>query len=177
MRLILLIALGLLAGVTISQGASLSCSYDSDCPNRRLCCHTEDNSEPFENRDVGVCAARCSVEETPRHKRHIAVLRGLGIIVPRLARWYRSHGVGSTTSTGLQVITRRGGFNQANNYFDKFLRRYDIESVFPIAHGGRVAIGRDGYRMIVRQRSKDGRPTLELQNDWGKSMIKYRYDP
>ncbi|PAA94310.1 hypothetical protein BOX15_Mlig025890g1 [Macrostomum lignano] len=178
MRLILLITLALLAAVTIGQGASLSCSDDSDCPNHRLCCHTEDDTGPFENRDFGVCAARCSVEETPRHKRSLGVLaRALGTIIRRLARWYRSRGVGSTTSTGLRVITRRGGFRQANRDFDKFVRRSDIESVRPIPGVGRVAIGKDGYRMIVRQRSKDGRPTLELQNSSGKSIIKYRYEP
>uniref|UniRef100_A0A1I8FCV1 DUF5641 domain-containing protein n=1 Tax=Macrostomum lignano TaxID=282301 RepID=A0A1I8FCV1_9PLAT len=141
--------------------------------NHRLCCHTEDDTGPFENRDywsLRQLVARARIEETPSQIPY-------GTIISEISpRWYLSRGVGSTTSTGLRVITRRGGFRQANRDFDKFVRRSDIESVRPIPACRRVAIAKT-LQGSSRQRSKDGRPTLNCQNSSGKSIIKYRYEP
>ena len=64
---------------------------------------------------------------------------------------------------------KKGGMDEANNDFDK-MNPTDIN---PIPDGGRVGNLPDGRKIIVRPNSKDGRPTLEIQN--GKKKDKVRY--
>ena len=64
---------------------------------------------------------------------------------------------------------KQGGMDEANNDFDE-MNPTDIKST---PDGGRVGNLPDGRKIIVRPNSKDGRPTLEIQN--GKKKDKVRY--
>ncbi len=73
-------------------------------------------------------------------------------------------------TTGLSKLFKRtGGSNAANKEFDA-LSPTEIKEI----PGGRVGKLPDGRTVIVRERSTDGRPTLEIQS--GKNRIKFRYD-
>ncbi|CNI34999.1 hemagglutinin-like secreted protein [Yersinia aldovae] len=81
----------------------------------------------------------------------------------------------STSSKGQQttgrskLFERSGGSDAANKEFDA-LSPSDIKDI----PGGRVGKLPDGRTVIVRERSTDGRPTLEIQS--GKNRMKFRYD-
>nr|WP_283163559.1 VENN motif pre-toxin domain-containing protein [Brenneria tiliae] len=81
----------------------------------------------------------------------------------------------STSSKGQQttgrskLFERSGGSDAANKEFNA-LSPSDIKDI----PGGRVGKLPDGRTVIVRERSTDGRPTLEIQS--GKNRIKFRYD-
>ncbi len=73
-------------------------------------------------------------------------------------------------TTGLsKLFERTGGSNAANKEFDA-LSPTEIKEI----PGGRVGKLPDGRTVIVRERSTDGRPTLEIQS--GKNRSKFRYD-
>ncbi|EOW6772245.1 hemagglutinin repeat-containing protein [Cronobacter muytjensii] len=76
---------------------------------------------------------------------------------------------GHETTGRSKLFNRTGGMNSANNEFDA-LSPSEIKSI----PGGRVGKLADGRTVIVRERSTDGRPTLEIQS--GKNRIKFRYD-
>lgn len=80
----------------------------------------------------------------------------------------------STSSKGQETAVRSrifectGGSSTANKEFDS-LSPSDIKEI----PGRRVGKLSDGRMVIVRDRSTDGRPTLEIQS--GKNKIKFRY--
>lgn len=65
---------------------------------------------------------------------------------------------------------RNGGFHQANKEFDSL----NLQNIRDISVG-RVGELRDGTNVIVRFRSSDGRPTLEIQ--YPSKKIEIRYNP
>lgn len=67
------------------------------------------------------------------------------------------------------MFERSGGSTTANKEFDA-LSPTEIKDIA----GGRVGKLQDGRAVIVRERSTDGRSTLEIQS--GKNRIKFRYD-
>jgi len=76
---------------------------------------------------------------------------------------------GKETTGRSKLFERTGGSNAANKEFD-VLSPTEIKEI----PGGRVGKLPDGRTVIVRERSTDGRPTLEIQS--GKNRIKFRYD-
>ncbi|WET14955.1 VENN motif pre-toxin domain-containing protein [Yersinia intermedia] len=76
---------------------------------------------------------------------------------------------GNETTGRSKLFERTGGSNAANKEFDA-LSPTEIKDI----PGGRVGKLPDGRTVIVRERSTDGRPTLEIQS--GKNRIKFRYD-
>lgn len=76
---------------------------------------------------------------------------------------------GQETTGRSKLFERTGGSNAANKEFDA-LSPSDIKDI----PSGRVGKLPDGRTVIVRERSTDGRPTLEIQS--GKNRIKFRYD-
>lgn len=76
---------------------------------------------------------------------------------------------GNETTGRSKLFERTGGSNAANKEFDA-LSPTEIKDI----PGGRVGKLPDGRMVIVRERSTDGRPTLEIQS--GKNRIKFRYD-
>lgn len=76
---------------------------------------------------------------------------------------------GNTTTGRSRLFERSGGSTTANKEFDA-LSPTEIKDI----PGGRVGKLQDGRTVIVRERSTDGRPTLEIQS--GKNRIKFRYD-
>ncbi|MDN0117232.1 VENN motif pre-toxin domain-containing protein, partial [Yersinia intermedia] len=76
---------------------------------------------------------------------------------------------GNETTVRSKLFERTGGSNAANKEFDA-LSPTEIKDI----PGGRVGKLPDGRTVIVRERSTDGRPTLEIQS--GKNRIKFRYD-
>ena len=75
---------------------------------------------------------------------------------------------GQETAGRSRIFERTGGSNAANKEFDALSPSNIKESP-----GGRVGKLTDGRTVIVRDRSTDGRPTLEIQS--GKNKIKFRY--
>ncbi|HBU96079.1 MAG TPA: hypothetical protein DEF22_18405, partial [Leclercia adecarboxylata] len=76
---------------------------------------------------------------------------------------------GKETTGRSKLFERTGGSNAANKEFDA-LSPTEIKEI----PGGRVGKLPDGRTVIVRERSTDGRPTLEIQS--GKNRIKFRYN-
>ncbi|MCE0829014.1 hypothetical protein LVQ78_23810 [Buttiauxella sp. A2-C2_NF] len=76
---------------------------------------------------------------------------------------------GQETTGRSKLFERMGGSNAANKEFDA-LSPSDVKDI----PSGRVGKLPDGRTVIVRERSTDGRPTLEIQS--GKNRIKFRYD-
>lgn len=76
---------------------------------------------------------------------------------------------GQETTGRSKLFERTGGSDAANKEFDA-LAPSDIKDI----PSGRVGKLPDGRTVIVRERSTDGRPTLEIQS--GKNRIKFRYD-
>ncbi|MGC6390114.1 VENN motif pre-toxin domain-containing protein, partial [Ewingella sp. S1.OA.A_B6] len=76
---------------------------------------------------------------------------------------------GQKTTGRSKLFERTGGSDAANKEFDS-LTPTEIKDI----PGGRVGKLPDGRTVIVRERSTDGRPTLEIQS--GKSRMKFRYD-
>lgn len=76
---------------------------------------------------------------------------------------------GPETTGRSKLFERTGGSNAANKEFDA-LSPTEIKEI----PSGRVGKLPDGRTVIVRERSTDGRPTLEIQS--GKNRIKFRYD-
>lgn len=76
---------------------------------------------------------------------------------------------GRPTKGRSKLFEKKGGLNQANKDFDGL-----IPSEVKDIPGGRVGKLSDGSIVIVRSKSSDGRPTLEVQK--GKNKIKFRYD-
>lgn len=76
---------------------------------------------------------------------------------------------GRETTGRSKLFERTGGNNVANKEFDS-LKSSEVKDI----PGGRVGKLSDGRNVIVRERSSDGRPTLEIQS--GKNRIKSRYD-
>ncbi|WP_425249251.1 hemagglutinin repeat-containing protein [Enterobacter asburiae] len=76
---------------------------------------------------------------------------------------------GNETTGRSKLFERTGGSNAANKEFDA-LSPTEIKEI----PSGRVGKLPDGRTVIVRERSTDGRPTLEIQS--GKNRIKFRYD-
>ena len=62
-----------------------------------------------------------------------------------------------------------GDFGTANNDFDNL----GPDDVQELPNGGRVGQLPDGRKVVVRPSSKDGKPTLEIQD--GRSRVKVRY--
>ncbi|WP_413721680.1 hypothetical protein [Sodalis sp. RH23] len=81
----------------------------------------------------------------------------------------------STSSRGQETLgrsklfERAGGKNAANKEFDA-LAPDNVKQI----PGGRVGSLSDGRTVIIRERSTDGRPTLEIQS--GRNRIKFRYE-
>lgn len=75
---------------------------------------------------------------------------------------------GQETTGRSKLFERTGGNDAANKEFDS-LTPTEIKDI----PGGRVGKLSDGRTVIVRERSTDGRPTLEIQS--GKNRIKFRY--
>jgi len=67
------------------------------------------------------------------------------------------------------LFERSGGSNTDNKEY-YVLSHTEIKDI----PGGRFGKLQDGRTVIVRERSTDGRPTLEIQS--GKNRIKFRYD-
>ena len=65
--------------------------------------------------------------------------------------------------------SRRGGFRQANKDFDAL----GLSNIRNYGNGTRVGY-KNGKTFIVRSRSSEGRPTIEVQ--YGKTTTKIRYD-
>ncbi|MDM2934053.1 hemagglutinin repeat-containing protein [Citrobacter sp. Cu233] len=76
---------------------------------------------------------------------------------------------GNETTGRSKLFERTGGSNAANKEFDA-LSPTEVKDI----PSGRVGKLPDGRTVIVRERSTDGRPTLEIQS--GKNRIKFRYD-
>nr|WP_262385637.1 VENN motif pre-toxin domain-containing protein [Duffyella gerundensis] len=76
---------------------------------------------------------------------------------------------GRETTGRSKLFERAGGNDAANKEFNS-LNPSEIKDI----PGGRVGKLSDGRTIIVRERSSDGRPTLEIQS--GKNRIKFRYD-
>ncbi|MGP6487284.1 hemagglutinin repeat-containing protein [Duffyella gerundensis] len=76
---------------------------------------------------------------------------------------------GRKTTGRSKLFERAGGNDAANKEFNS-LNPSEIKDI----PGGRVGKLSDGRTIIVRERSSDGRPTLEIQS--GKNRIKFRYD-
>ncbi|WP_428945498.1 hypothetical protein ACQK5W_05420 [Pantoea sp. FN060301] len=76
---------------------------------------------------------------------------------------------GQETTGRSKLFERSGGSEAANKEFD-LLKPTEIKDI----PGGRVGNLPDGRTVVVRERSTDGRPTLEIQS--GKNRIKFRYD-
>ncbi|MGC0864187.1 hemagglutinin repeat-containing protein [Pantoea agglomerans] len=76
---------------------------------------------------------------------------------------------GQETTGRSKLFERTGGSEAANKEFD-LLRPTEIKDI----PGGRVGKLPDGRTVVVRERSTDGRPTLEIQS--GKNRVKFRYD-
>uniref|UniRef100_UPI001C2E4E28 VENN motif pre-toxin domain-containing protein n=1 Tax=Yersinia artesiana TaxID=2890315 RepID=UPI001C2E4E28 len=76
---------------------------------------------------------------------------------------------GNETTGRSKLFERTGGSNAANKEFDA-LSPTEIKDI----PSGRIGKLPDGRTVIVRERSTDGRPTLEIQS--GKNRIKFRYD-
>nr|VFK10167.1 MAG: Protein of unknown function (DUF1020) [Candidatus Kentron sp. LPFa] len=76
---------------------------------------------------------------------------------------------GRSTKGRSSLFDRKGGINQANKEFDA-LNPSEIKNI----PGGRVGKLDDGRTVIIRKKSTDGRPTLEIRQ--GKNMTKFRFD-
>jgi len=76
---------------------------------------------------------------------------------------------GQETTGRSKLFERMGGSDAANKEFDS-LSPTEIKDI----PGGRVGKLPDGRTVVVRERSTDGRPTLEIQS--GKNRVKFRYD-
>ncbi|MEQ4510344.1 MAG: hemagglutinin repeat-containing protein [Dickeya sp.] len=76
---------------------------------------------------------------------------------------------GESTLGRSKIYDRTGGSSAANKEFDA-LSPAEVKDI----PGGRVGKLPDGRTVVVRDRSTDGRPTLEIQS--GKNRIKFRYD-
>lgn len=74
---------------------------------------------------------------------------------------------GQETTGRSKLFERTGGNTAANKEFDS-LAPTDIKEI----PGGRVGKLPDGRTVIVRERSTDGRPTLEIQS--GKNRMASR---
>ena len=84
--------------------------------------------------------------------------------------------VEGTTGNGTIIVKREGGIDQANEDFDNIV---DPASVKPLRNmpGGRLGTTPDGKTVNVREKSRDGRPTLEIYNPNTKQEeTKFRYD-
>ena len=66
---------------------------------------------------------------------------------------------------------KNGGFNQANKEFDNL----GLTNIRDIPNIGRVGQLKDGTKVVVRNKSSDGRSTLEIQSSPKK--IEIRYNP
>nr|WP_252717799.1 hemagglutinin repeat-containing protein [Acinetobacter soli] len=77
---------------------------------------------------------------------------------------------GRETKGRTDQFEKNGGFTQANKEFDS-LGLQNVKDI-PI---GRVGQLKDGTKVVVRSRSSDGRPTLEIQSSPRK--IEIRYNP
>jgi len=75
---------------------------------------------------------------------------------------------GQETTGRSKLFERTGGMDSANKEFDA-LSPSEVKDI----PGGRVGKLPDGRTVIVRERSTDERPTLEIQS--GKNRIKFRY--
>jgi hypothetical protein len=82
------------------------------------------------------------------------------------------------TGTGIEVIKRQGGMEQANEDFDNLAVPGSIrDNPNPNVPGGRIAKTPDGKTINVREKSSAGRPTLEVYNPNNKKTeVKFRYD-
>ncbi|MEA9414155.1 DUF6443 domain-containing protein [Flavobacterium sp. PL02] len=76
---------------------------------------------------------------------------------------------GDKTKGKSTIFEKKGGIEEANNDFDS-LNPSNIREV----NGIRIGTLPDGSTVNVREKSKDGRPTLEILK--GKKMTKFRYD-
>ena len=81
----------------------------------------------------------------------------------------RSSSPGRSTRGRSTLYDRTGGLKQANKEFDSLAPK-DVRNI----PGGRVGKLSNGRTAIVRERSTDGRATLEIQQ--GKNRLKFRYD-
>jgi len=76
--------------------------------------------------------------------------------------------VGKKTKGKSTQYNKSGGYNSANKDFDSL----GLSNVKKI-EGGRVGKLKDGRTVVVRKKSSEGHPTLEIQD--GKRRIKIRY--
>ncbi|STY87907.1 Possible hemagglutinin (DUF638) [Moraxella ovis] len=79
---------------------------------------------------------------------------------------------GRVTKGRTDQYEKDGGLLQANREFDLL----ELSNVRPINNLGRIGQMKDGTKVIVRNRSSDGRPTLEIQSQPRKIEIRYNTD-
>lgn len=79
------------------------------------------------------------------------------------------------TGNGTEVINRGGGIQQADKDFDDIIASGSDKPNKSIP-GGRIGKTPDGKTVNVRNKSLDGRPTLEVYNpNTRKTETKFRY--
>ena len=85
------------------------------------------------------------------------------------------------TSSGMREYNASGGFEEANEIFDS-LELSNVKNQLTNSRAkGRIGELDDGRRVVVRNLSKgkvageDGPPTIEIQNNRGKSKDKFRF--
>ena len=79
--------------------------------------------------------------------------------------------LGRETKGKTTQYEKNGGFNQANKEFNNL----GLTNIREIPNIGRVGQLKDGTKVVVRNKSSDGRPTLEIQSSPKK--IEIRYNP
>lgn len=77
--------------------------------------------------------------------------------------------LGRKTKGRTEQHIKEGGYEQANIEFDSL----NLSNVKPIGNIGRVGTLEDGTKVVVRSKSSDGRPTIEIQSKPRKTEIRY----
>ena len=75
------------------------------------------------------------------------------------------------TGTGLEIYEKEGGMDAAQDNFDSM----PLSNKKVYDEGTQVGQLPNGQKVNVRSQSTDGRPTLEIQTQNGKPIIKIRY--
>jgi hypothetical protein len=107
-----------------------------------------------------------SPQNVAHHERYKAAPSSKPMTVEEIIN---SSKLGRTTKGRSKQYERGGGMQSANKDFDKL----GLSNIINVK-GGRVGKLPDGKTVIVREKSTDGRPTLEIQ--YGNIKLKFRYD-